>query len=360
MRKTLFAVILCFFRVAAAQPSSASQSITAELAAVFARAGVDISAVRIETPAAATLPLIDAHNHLNANMTAEALIDAMDQAGVEAMVLMPRHYRALSDGGGSNDEQALDYAQRHPRRFIAFVGGQRDDLGPRSSIWRDPSHRHFLLREFDNKLGNGNYRGIGEFILVHHAYDVGGGETGGEVRIRVDHDAMRDVAGLAAKHRVPVLFHAEAEERPAKEAEALIAAHPDTLFIWAHNCGRASAEHTAERLRRFPNLMCDLGHMFNGPRTQGGYGKGWPRKTPWVHLVQDDAGRILPQMKQLFEAFPNRFIIGTDIAHTHYLKFYQYRIAIFRVMLAQLAPEAARRIAAENARRVFMESAVRE
>jgi predicted TIM-barrel fold metal-dependent hydrolase len=168
------------------------------------------------------------------------------------------------------------------------------------------------------------------------------------------------VAALAAKHRVPVLFHAEAEEQPAEEIEALIAAFPDTLFIWAHNCGRASAEHTARRLRRFPNLMCDLGHMFNGPRTQGGYGKGWPRKTPWVHLVQDDAGRILPEMKQLFEAFPDRFMVGTDTAHTQYLRFYEYRIAIFRVMLAQLAPEAARRIGAENARRVVMKSARRE
>jgi len=140
----------------------------------------------------------------------------------------------------------------------------------------------------------------------------------------------------------------------------LIAAFPDTLFIWAHCCGRASADATARRLRRFPNLMCDLGHMFNGPRTSGGYGKEWPRKTAWVHQVQDDAGRVLPEMKELLDTFPDRFMIGTDTAHTAYLKFYEYRIAIFRVMLAQLAPEAARKIGAENARRVFMKSAGRE
>jgi predicted TIM-barrel fold metal-dependent hydrolase len=360
MRNALLAIILCASGVVIAQPPAVSQPVAAELGTVFARTGVDISAVRVETPAAATFPLIDAHNHLNANMTAEALIDLMDRAGVEAMVLMPRHYRAPSNGGGSTDEQALAYTQRHPGRFIAFVGGQRDDLGPRSRVWRESGHGYSLLREFGEKLGRGRYRGLGEFILVHHAYDVGGGETGGEVRIRVDHDVMRDVAALAGRHRVPVLFHAEAEERPAEEAEALVAAFPDTLFIWAHNCGRASAEGTARRLRRFPNLMCDLGHMFNGPRTRGGYGKGWPRKTPWVHPVQDDAGRILPEMKQLFEAFPDRFVIGTDTAHTPYLRFYEYRIAIFRVMLAQLAPEAARRIGAENARRVFTRSAGRD
>ena len=358
MRKALFAIILCFSEVAIAQPSAAGQPVSAELTAIFARTGVNIAAVRIETPSAATMPLIDAHNHLNANIAAETLIQLMDRAGVESMVLMPRHYRAPSNGGLATDEQALDYSQRYPGRFIAFIGGQRDDLGPRSI--HDPRNVFFVLREFSDKLGKDGYRGLGEFILVHHAYDVGGGETGGEVRIRVDHDAMRRVAALAAKHRVPVLFHAEAEEQPAREAEALIAAFPDTQFIWAHNCGRASAEETARRLRRFPNLMCDLGHMFNGPRTSGGYGKGWPRKTPWIHLVQDDAGRVLPEMKRLFETFPDRFMIGTDVAHTRYLKFYEYRIAIFRVMLAQLAPEAARKIGAENARRVFTRSAVRE
>jgi predicted TIM-barrel fold metal-dependent hydrolase len=65
-------------------------------------------------------------------------------------------------------------------------------------------------------------------------------------------------------------------------------------------------------------------------------------------------------MKQLFETFPDRFMIGTDTAHTAYLKFYEYRIAIFRVLLMQLAPEAARSIAAENARRIFMKPAGRE
>jgi len=358
MRSALVAITLCLFEVAIFSPPAAGQPASAELAGIFLRTGVDMAAVQIETPSAATMPLIDAHNHLNANMTAESLIEVMQRAGVESMVLMPRHYRDPRDGGLATDEQALDYSRRYPGRFIPFVGGQRDDLGPRSID--DPRNVHFVLRDLSDKLGKGDYRGLGEFILVHHAYDVGGGETGGEVRIRVDHDAMRRVAALAAKQRVPVVFHAEAEEQPAKEADALIAAFPDTLFIWAHACGRASADETARRLRRFPNLMCDLGHMFNGPRTQGGYGKGWPRKTPWVHQVQDDAGRILPEMKQLFETFPERFMIGTDTAHTAYLKFYQYRIDIFRVMLAQLAPDAARKIGAENARRVLARSATRE
>jgi predicted TIM-barrel fold metal-dependent hydrolase len=65
-------------------------------------------------------------------------------------------------------------------------------------------------------------------------------------------------------------------------------------------------------------------------------------------------------MKRLFETFPDRFMIGTDTAHTPMLKFYEYRIAMFRVMLSQLAPQAAHKIGAENARRVFMKVTARE
>jgi hypothetical protein len=356
----LVAVALCLFEVAVFTPPAASQPVSAELASIFLRTGVDMTAVQIETPSAATMPLIDAHNHLNANIPAESLIEAMKRAGVESTVLMPRHYRDPGAGGGATDEQALDYSRRYPGRFIPFVGGQRDDLLQGPGRIDNPRNVHFVLREFSDKLGNGEYRGLGEFILVHHAYGaISGGEPGGEVHIRVDHDAMRRIAALAAKQRVPMLFHAEAEEQPAKDAEALIAAFPNTLFIWAHACGRAGADETARRLRSFPNLMCDFGSMSNGPRNQGGYGRAWPRKTPWVHQIQDDAGRILPEMKQLLETFPDRFMIGTDVAHTGQLKTYRYRIDLFRILLMQLAPEAARKIGSENARRVFARSAAR-
>ena len=357
MRIVIFWIIVCFSEAAIAQVPIASEPVSADVAAVFDRTGVDISAVHIETPGAATFPLIDAHNHLNANMTAEALIEAMDRAGVETMVLLPRHYRSLRSGAGASDEQALNFAQLYPGRFIPFLGGQRDDLLPGSSVWSDPGRIDSLLREFSDKMHKGDYRGLGEFVLVHYAYDVGGGEGGSEVRIRIDLEPMRRIAAFAGEQGIPVLIHAEAEEEPAQQADALFAAFPHTIFIWAHNCGRASAEQTAQRLQRFPNLMCDLGNMINGPRTQGGYGREWPRKTPWIHLVQDEGGRIMPEMKQLFERYPDRFMIGTDIAHTAKLKSYGYRIAMFRILLMQLDPQTARRIGAENARRLLIKPA---
>lgn len=361
MRGAIVVIAASLLGVALFPSLATGQGERVDMAGIFGRTGVIRAGVRIETPAAATFPLVDAHNHLNGNISAEQLLEAMDRSGVEAMVLMPRHYRNPGAGGAATDEQALQYSRRYPGRFIPLVGGQRDDLGERG-IDR-PGNTSTVLRELAAELdrGGGEYRGLGEFILVHHAYPpVSDGEAGGEVRIRVDHDAMRRIAALAAKVRLPVVFHAEAEEKPAREAEALFAAYPDTVFVWAHACGRASAADTARRLRAFPNLVCDLGSMSNGPRSLAGYGRQWPRESPWVHQVQDNDGRIVPEMKVLFEEFPDRFMIGSDVAHTGQLKTYRYRMDLFRVMLSQLSLEAARKIGAENARRVFAQAATQK
>jgi predicted TIM-barrel fold metal-dependent hydrolase len=321
---------------------------------LFAKTGVNRSNVKVENIEAAHIPLIDAHNHLNANMGAETLIKFMEKAGVKRMVLMPRHYTSPKDGGLGSDEQALDYARRFPDRFIPFIGGQRDDLGPKSRIWDGGSDLYFLLKEMETKLKTGEFFGLGEFILVHYAYEITNTtETGGEVKIPADSRGLKEIAKLAARYQVPVLFHAEAEPGVVKEVVRLFKSAPDTQFIWAHNCGRSSAEQIGKLLNQYPKLMCDLGGMFNGPYTKGSYGKYWPRKTPWIHLVQDDGGKIVPEMKALFEAFPDRFVIGTDVAHTPMLIHYEYRIAIFRVMLAQLAAHTARKIGYENAERLF-------
>ncbi len=321
---------------------------------LFAKTGVNRSDVKVENTEAAHIPLIDGHNHLNRDIPAETLIEAMDRAGVKRMVLMPRHYKSPGDSGLSSDEQAKDYARKYPGRFIPFIGGQRDDLGPRSRRWNELDTLGSLLAEMKGKLRTGEFFGLGEFILVHHAYEIANtNETGGEVKIRVDSPGMKEIAKLAAQYQVPVLFHAEAEPGVVKEVVRLFESVPHTQFIWAHNCGRSSADRIGKFLSRYPELTCDLGHMFNGPYTQGGYGKYWPRKTPWIHLVQDDDGKIVPEMKALFEMFPDRFVIGTDVAHTPMLIHYEYRIAIFRVMLAQLAVPTARKIGYENAERLF-------
>jgi hypothetical protein len=302
------------------------------------------------------LPIVDFHTHLNGDMGSARLLELMDRTGVRTMVLMARYYGGAQDAGYSSDSEAADFARKHKGRFVPFIAGQRAELGGRfaEDNWQNPESSKPYLREAEEKLRSGEYFGLGEYILFHHAYDLGSwGQSGQEVRVSADSLVMRRLATLAAKYQVPVLFHLEAEPEQSEQAVRLFESHPDTTFVWAHNCGRASPAQIRQMLGRFPRLMCDLGHMMVTPSDRGGYGRYWPKYTPYIYLVQADGGNVHPEMLRLFEDFSGRFLLGTDTAHTPALRFYEERIEAFRQMLSQMSPATAKRIAYENADRLF-------
>lgn len=303
-----------------------------------------------------SLPLFDAHTHLNSDMPAETLLHAMEATGVRRMALIPRHYR---DDGWATDEQAADYAGRYPARFVAFVGGQRGDLS-RASNWTGD---HSFLAEAKANLATGRFRGVGEFIIVHYGYNRYVPTTNqsytGDVRIPVDTPLMFKIMDLAARHGVPVLIHAEAEDETARQMRRLLESFPDTKVIWAHNCGRAAAARVAEFLRQHPQLLCDLAGMavpFPNPYGWGTFGTIAGREyKPGSHVtrVQNNDGTINPTMGDLFETFPDRFIIGTDTAHPFQYSRYADMVAAFRQLLSQLKPETARKIGYDNAEHLY-------
>jgi len=315
-----------------------------------------------------SLPLFDAHTHLNHDMTAEMLIKWMDQAGVKRVVLMPRYY---GDDGKATDEQAAEYVRRYPERFIAFIAGQRGGL-LRPSAWMTedaPDIRgergqwllisgHRFLAEAESKLRSGRYSGLGEFIIHHYGYNrlvpTTDQSISGDVELPVDSHLMFKIVDLAARFDVPVVIHAEAEPQTCEQMRRLLNRSPNTKIIWEHNCGRGPAAQIAEFLKNYPNLICGLGQMAVPLTNPYGYGTGWPaERSKHITVVQYPDGRINRKMRDLFEAFPDRFIIGSDIAHPFQYSRYNDMIIAFRRLLSQLEPETARKIGYENAERLF-------
>ena len=64
---------------------------------------------------------------------------------------------------------------------------------------------------------------------------------------------------------------------------------------------------------------------------------------------------LFPDIKALYEEFPNRFMLGMDVAHAsgNALNNYSRRVNRFRDLLGQLKPETAKKFAETNAIRVF-------
>jgi hypothetical protein len=163
---------------------------------------------------------------------------------------------------------------------------------------------------------------------------------------------MQRMSAIAARFDVPMVVHMEGYPALVDDFSKLLAEYPKARFVWAHNCGRSKAPVIRGMLTRHPNLFCDLANMTNVGTT--GYGIGWPRREEFTALIEQ-GGVLVPDMKALYEEFPDRFMLGMDVAHApgNNPQNYSQRVNRFRELLGQLKPETARKLAEANAIRIF-------
>lgn len=293
------------------------------------------------------LPLIDVHGHVQEAMSAEELVRLMDQAGVSRMVLQATH--GFERG---TDEQALSYARNYPGRFVPFIGFQsRPGLYQNWNRVEPTPAALAFLDSVEAKLKAGGYFGLGEIVLRYHGHVAPGANCCPEVDRSFDSPLLGRIVELAARFDVPMIIHAEGEPQVVAGMERAVRARPDAVFIWAHNCGRQAAAAIERLLREHANLYCDLGGMTN---TQpSGYGTAWPRATPWTYPIENGEGRLVDEMRRLFEEFPDRFMVGMDVYFYGAYRLFPERAQRFRQLLSQLSVPTARRLAHENAERVL-------
>ena len=293
-------------------------------------------------------PIVDAHGHIGASFKSTTILEVMDKNGVSKQIVMARYYPGPAgkfDLPG-DDELALKLAETYPGRFYPLVGMQRPLLTGAHKWITPDADVESLIQQTERKLASGKFFGIGEFIVRHWAYSPG---IHAEQDNPIYSELMRRFSVLAAKYDVPMVIHMEGYPTLVADFSKLIAENPATRYVWAHNCGRSKAEVIRSLLSRFQNLFCDLGGMTN---VATGYGSGWPRREEFTSLIERD-GVLFPEMKSLYEEFPDRFMVGTDVAHAPAMRFYEGRVRRFRELLEQLSPETRAKIAEQNAIRIF-------
>jgi len=292
-------------------------------------------------------PIVDAHGHIGASFKVSELIEEMDKNGVSKLIVMARAYpgKDASDLPG-DDRLALKLAETYPGRFYPLVGMQHPLLTGAQKWITPDADVESLIQETERKLASGKFFGIGEFIVRHWAYSPG---IHAEQDNPIYSELMRRFSVLAAKYDVPMVIHMEGYPTLVADFSKLITENPGTRYVWAHNCGRSKAEVIRGLLSRFQNLFCDLGGMTNATT---GYGSGWPRKEEFTALIERD-GELFPEMKSLYEEFPDRFMVGTDVAHAPAMRFYKGRVQRFSKLLEQLNPETRAKIAEQNAIRIY-------
>jgi predicted TIM-barrel fold metal-dependent hydrolase len=290
------------------------------------------------------LAIADLHFHPRLGMTPEQALGAMDQAGV----------RWAGNGVAfGTDDLWSSFVQAAPGRFLPFAGqGAVRQLieahGEKAWALRSPEIAQYL-EGLEQDLRAGKFRGIGE-LFVNNLKTRGPNLAG--TRYPADSPLMRRLLSLAAAYQAPLSIHMDADPASVAELERLLAADRKAVVIWAH-CGFwADAALVRQLMAQHPNLFCEISY-----RDDRGFVVRMLKGT-----IMESGRRLKPDWKALLEDHSDRFLVGTDTSPVRGERGFLPGLAVgeylgiidsFRAILAQLTPESARRIAHENAGRLF-------
>lgn len=249
-------------------------------------------------PAAAELPIFDAHLHYSHDAW-----DVIPPKDAIALLRKAGLRRALVSSSNDEGNQKL-YAEA-PDLILPSLRPYRT-RGEISSWMRDDSVVGYL----EQRLARHRYVAIGEF----HLY-------GADAELPIP----RRMVQLAKKHNL--LLHAHSD---ADAIERLFAQWPQARILWAHS-GFDQPDRLREMLKKYPNLWCDLAF-----RTDHGTG-----------------GRVGPEWRAVFIEFPDRFMVGTDSFTPERWPYVVEHAGWSRAWLKELPADVAERIAYRNGETVF-------
>jgi len=265
-------------------------------------------------PAAAadyTGRLVDAHSHVPNAAAIDAYVAAMKRHNVSTVLL-------LGVGGVQKDDPAwlAAAAKKYPDRVV--VGVPVPD--PTSAAAADT---------LEAALARSQARAVGE---VHIR----------QVSRKIDRNpadaAFGRVLDVAARHKTPVVIHAELDAAATARLEQALAAHPEATVVVAHG-GEVAPARLEPLLARHPNLVIDLSGMH------------FQRKP----ALAKERGPLDPAWKALIEKHPDRFVMGVDVwaARLFEPAMLDRLFTWTRRILGELRPEVAEKVAYANAVRLF-------
>ena len=291
---------------AAAQPATATATVDTAAAGTPARPTATAAPVAAPaspapgraTPADRVLPLFDTHVHYSEDAWGVVPIDQalrlMDQAGTRLALV-----------SSTPDAGTIALHQADLRRVIPVLRPYRT-RGDMASWFEDPSIPPYL----EERLALGVHRGIGEF----HLYGEGAATP-----------VVAQIVRLAVGRGL--FLHAHSDQRAV---EGLFAVDPAARVLWAH-AGFAGPAAVRAMVERYPNLSVEF--AFRADVASG--------------------GRLDPGWREVLEAHPARFMVGTDSYTTGRWTAMPAILGEVRAWCASLPPELGDNLAWRNAARLL-------
>lgn len=283
------------------------------------------------------MPIIDVELHCGDKIDIDALMKKMDRNGVVLTWL------------GPNEKLGSDYSLQ--------IGAEHPDYFVPTTVHGDGKLWHGSDKAFLDRLArdarSGKYFVMGEFEARHYISST----NNRDVHMPVDAKAMQVVFEAASATGLPFLLHHEAEDALLPELERMLTKYPKAKVIWCH-VGRnrnnltwrkfRTPDGAREFLMKYPNLYFDLVQSKPGSRY-----RGTGAEEAIMYNVTLLGVSLDPEWKKLFEEFPDRFVIGSDI-NTGRFDNYDRVMETFRdIVLVSLKKEVAEGIAFKNAWRLM-------
>lgn len=193
----------------------------------------------------------------------------------------------------------------------------------------------------------GVFTGIGEFSV--HKEFVSAKVAGHTATLL--NPALDRILSLAEEVGLVVLLHNDIDTvrpspgRPAHldDLEKLLRAHPRTTIIWAHTGLGRFVRPSADHLALLREILADETYRHVC------FDISWDEVAKWI--VADDA--TLGQWVDLIEAYPDRFLFGSDVvapkSQADYLKAYD----VYRPLWERLSVSAGGKVRSKNFERIF-------
>jgi predicted TIM-barrel fold metal-dependent hydrolase len=241
----------------------------------------------------ARLPIFDAHIHYSHDawelVPPKQAVQLLRAAGLKGALV-----------SSSNDDGTQMLAAEAPELIVPSLRPYRSRAD--TGTWvRDDAVQRYL----EERLARHRYAAVGEFHLF-----------GADAELPVP----RRMVALAREHGL--LLHAHSD---VDAVERLFRQWPEARVLWAHS-GFDRPEAVAEVLERHPRLWCDL--AYRGDHAPG--------------------GRLEPAWRAAFDAFPDRFMVGTDTFTPERWHYIGPHAEQARQWLATLPPALAEAIAWRN------------
>ncbi|MDA7418234.1 amidohydrolase family protein [Xenophilus arseniciresistens] len=288
-------------------------------------------------------PLFDTHLHYNEEAWNG---NAGPFPPAEALARMQRNgVRAIVGNSRPNEGTRILAALRETREagvtVVPFIRLYRN-RADYTNWFRDESIHEMVLAELARGTAAGPYRGIGEF----HLYDSA----------NADGPVARKLMALAEQRQLAVLAHVD-----DVAVDKLMAHTPSggraLRLIWAHTgIGGVPVARVRELLDRYPGLVGELSYrpgltcagdpLPEAPGANAGSGgERYPARAR--------GGRLCPEWRALIEAYPTRFMIGSDTWVNQRWVDYDGLMQGYRRWLGELPPSLAQQLAWGNAAALF-------